>query len=64
MIADPMIADPSPPPIDCACTDPLRARRVFGIDFMSVLTRGSQYRVESMLLRLAKAQLCVSWDRA
>ncbi|KAL1526822.1 hypothetical protein AB1Y20_015514 [Prymnesium parvum] len=30
--------------------------RVFGLDFMSVLTRGSQYRVESMLCRLARAQ--------
>ena len=30
--------------------------RVFGIDFFSVLTRGSQYRVESMMLRLAKSQ--------
>lgn len=28
--------------------------RVFGIDFYSVLTRGSQFRVESMMLRLAK----------
>mmetsp|Transcript_32160 Transcript_32160/g.125521 ORF Transcript_32160/g.125521 Transcript_32160/m.125521 type:complete len:1842 (-) Transcript_32160:3575-9100(-) len=27
--------------------------RVYGIDFMSVLTRGSQYRVESMLVRLS-----------
>jgi DNA polymerase zeta len=27
---------------------------VFGIDFYSVLTRGSQYRVESMMMRLAK----------
>jgi DNA polymerase zeta len=27
--------------------------RVFGIDFFSVLWRGSQYRVESMMLRLA-----------
>ena len=27
--------------------------RVFGIDFMSVLTRGSQYRVESMMRRVA-----------
>jgi DNA polymerase zeta len=27
--------------------------RVYGIDFMSVLTRGSQYRVESMLARVA-----------
>lgn len=27
--------------------------RVYGIDFMSVLTRGSQYRVESMLSRIA-----------
>lgn len=30
--------------------------RVFGIDFFSVLSRGSQYRVESMLLRLAHTQ--------
>ena len=30
--------------------------RVFGIDFLSVLTRGSQFRVESMLLRLARTQ--------
>lgn len=30
--------------------------RVFGIDFYSVLSRGSQYRVESMMLRLAKTQ--------
>ncbi|CAF2062420.1 unnamed protein product [Brassica oleracea var. botrytis] len=30
--------------------------RVFGIEFFSVLSRGSQYRVESMLLRLAHTQ--------
>ncbi|OVA15023.1 DNA-directed DNA polymerase [Macleaya cordata] len=30
--------------------------RVFGIDFFSVLSRGSQYRVESMLMRLAHTQ--------
>jgi DNA polymerase elongation subunit (family B) len=30
--------------------------RLFGIDFQSVLTRGSQYRVESMMLRLTKQQ--------
>ena len=30
--------------------------RVFGIDFFSVLSRGSQYRVESMYLRLAHTQ--------
>lgn len=30
--------------------------RVFGIDFFSVLSRGSQYRVESMLVRLAHSQ--------
>ena len=28
--------------------------RVFGIDFFSVLNRGSQYRVESMLSRLGR----------
>ncbi|KAG0605129.1 hypothetical protein M758_9G034000 [Ceratodon purpureus] len=30
--------------------------RVFGIDFYSVFSRGSQYRVESMMLRLARTQ--------
>lgn len=30
--------------------------RVFGIDFNSVLIRGSQFRVESMMLRLAHSQ--------
>lgn len=30
--------------------------RTFGIDFFSVLSRGSQYRVESMMLRLARSQ--------
>lgn len=30
--------------------------RAFGIDFHSVLSRGSQYRVESMMLRLAHSQ--------
>eukprot|EP00775_Hariotina_reticulata_P012068 gene12067-12209_t len=30
--------------------------RTFGIDFFSVLNRGSQYRVESMLVRLAHTQ--------
>ena len=30
--------------------------RVFGIDFLSVVIRGSQYRVESMMLRLAHTQ--------
>ena len=28
--------------------------RVFGIEFYHVLSRGSQYRVESMMLRIAK----------
>ena len=30
--------------------------RAFGIDFFSVLTRGSQYRVEAMMVRLAHTQ--------
>ena len=30
--------------------------RAFGIDFESVLTRGSQYRVEAMMARLAHTQ--------
>jgi DNA polymerase zeta len=40
--------------------------RVFGIDFYSVLTRGSQYRVESMMMRLAKPMnyIAVSPTRA
>ena len=33
--------------------------RVFGIDFFSVLNRGSQYRVESMLSRLGRTQVRV-----
>ena len=38
------------------CSRTAELARVFGIDFSSVLTRGSQYRVESMLLRLARTQ--------
>lgn len=40
--------------------------RVFGIDFTSVITRGSQYRVESMLLRLCHSQgyVCASPEQA
>lgn len=30
--------------------------RTFGIDFFSVISRGSQYRVESMMIRLARSQ--------
>ena len=30
--------------------------RTFGIDFFAVISRGSQYRVESMMLRLAHSQ--------
>lgn len=30
--------------------------RLFGIDFFSVLSRGSQYRVESILLRISKVK--------
>ena len=30
--------------------------RTFGIDFFSVISRGSQYRVESMMIRLAHSQ--------
>lgn len=29
--------------------------RLYGIQFIEVLTRGSQFRVESMLFRLAKS---------
>ncbi|KAI0558305.1 DNA polymerase zeta catalytic subunit [Gracilaria domingensis] len=49
--------------IDVAIVDKLNVlsrtgelARVFGIDFMSVLTRGSQYRVESMMRRVAIAR--------
>ena len=40
--------------------------RVYGIDFYSALTRGSQYRVESLLVRLAHSQnyLMVSPSKA
>ena len=30
--------------------------RVFGVDFYSVLTRGSQFKVESFMFRLAKPE--------
>ncbi len=30
--------------------------RAFGIDFFSVMSRGSQYRVESLMARLAHTQ--------
>jgi len=30
--------------------------RVFGVDFYSVLSRGSQYKVESFMFRLAKPE--------
>lgn len=30
--------------------------RTFGIDFYSVITRGSQFKVESMMLRIAKPE--------
>ena len=33
-----------------------QTRRAFGIDFFSVLSRGSQYRVESLMVRLAHSQ--------
>lgn len=30
--------------------------RVFGVDFFSVISRGSQYKVESLMIRLAKPE--------
>lgn len=30
--------------------------RVFGVDFMSVITRGSQFKVEAFMFRLAKPE--------
>lgn len=30
--------------------------RVFGIDFYSVITRGSQFKVESVMFRIAKPE--------
>ena len=30
--------------------------RVFGVDFYSVLTRGSQFKVESFMFRIAKPE--------
>ncbi|KAI8148312.1 hypothetical protein BJV82DRAFT_591635 [Fennellomyces sp. T-0311] len=38
--------------IDRTC----ESARVFGIDFYSVLTRGSQFKVESMMFRIAKPE--------
>ncbi len=39
-----------------AALRPVLQARAFGIDFFSVLARGSQYRVESMMCRLAHSQ--------
>lgn len=30
--------------------------RILGVDFMSVLTRGSQFKVESIMFRIAKQE--------
>ncbi|KAI8606147.1 hypothetical protein EDD21DRAFT_425628 [Dissophora ornata] len=40
--------------------------RVFGVDFYSVISRGSQYKVESMMVRLAKPEnfIMISPSRA
>lgn len=40
--------------------------RIFGIDFYSVITRGSQFKVESTMLRIAKPEnfLMISPSRA
>lgn len=40
--------------------------RVFGVDFFSVISRGSQYKVESLMIRLAKPEnfLMISPSRA
>ncbi|KAI1320530.1 DNA polymerase zeta [Mortierella claussenii] len=40
--------------------------RVFGVDFFSVISRGSQYKVESMMVRLAKPEnyIMISPSRA
>jgi DNA polymerase zeta len=40
--------------------------RVFGVDFFSVISRGSQYKVESLMIRLAKPEnfLMVSPSRS
>lgn len=38
-------------PISCS-----EFARVFGVDFFSVLTRGSQFKVESFMFRIAKPE--------
>lgn len=30
--------------------------RLFGVDFFSIISRGSQFKVESMMLRIAKPE--------
>ena len=42
----------TPLPLCCRC----ELSRMFGIDFMSVISRGSQFRVESLMRRLATSQ--------
>ena len=41
----------------CPCSRSAREfARVFGVDFFSVLSRGSQFKVESFMLRIAKPE--------
>ena len=55
-----MTAMISPPPLFlvmscavCVCGWPSEMARLFGIEFFAVINRGSQFRVESMMMRLA-----------
>lgn len=40
----------------CVCCLRAESARLYGIDFYSVLSRGSQYRVEAVMLRVAHRQ--------
>jgi DNA polymerase zeta len=42
---------PTVSPVSCS-----EFARVFGVDFFSVLTRGSQFKVESFMFRIAKPE--------
>lgn len=39
-----------------AVTRTCESARVFGVDFYAVISRGSQYKVESIMFRIAKPE--------
>lgn len=46
----------SPPQLHNLITEIREFSRVFGVDFFSVISRGSQFKVESFMFRIAKPE--------